>query len=85
MDRLVIEPVVQYGFLGFCGVLLCVVIWLIKILLGVLKDNQSIVAANTESNRALIDMVCDLLELSRSAHDKLISRPCIARHGQPED
>jgi hypothetical protein len=79
MERVVIEPIVQYGFLGFCGVLLGVVIWLIKILLGVLKDNQSIVAANTDSNKALIDMVRDLLLLSRSVHDKLISRPCIAK------
>jgi len=73
-----IRPIVQYGFLGFSGVLLGVVIWLIKRLLAVLEANNRIIAANTEAIRDLTTMTRDLLKINRSLHDKIISRPCIA-------
>ncbi len=79
VDNWMIEPVVQYGFLGFSVVLLGVVIWLIRKLLEVLEANNRIIAANTEAIRDLTNMTSDLLKLHRSLHDKIISRPCIAR------
>ncbi|HPD28573.1 MAG TPA: hypothetical protein PLL20_01155 [Phycisphaerae bacterium] len=79
MENWMIQPVVQYGFLGFSVVLLGVVIWLIRKLLEVLEANNRIIAANTEAIRELTNMTCDLLKLHRSLHDKIISRPCIAR------
>ena len=78
MDNLIIQPVIQYGFLGFSAVLLCIVIWLIRRLLDVLSASNQIIAANTEAICDLRDMTADLLKLNRSVHDKLISRPCIA-------
>ena len=78
MSELVTQPIIQYGFLGFSGVLLGVVIWLIKRLLAVLEANSRVIAANTEAINDLSRMTRDLLELNRSLHDKLISRPCIA-------
>lgn len=79
MDKLILEPVIQYGFLGFSMVLLALVIWLIKQLLCVIRQNNAIIAANTEAIRDLANMTSDLLRLNRSLHDKIISRPCIAR------
>ena len=79
MENLVAQPIVQYGFLGFSAVLLGVVIWLIKRLLSVLDATNRIIAANTEAIRDLRQMTADLLRLNRSLHDKIISRPCIAR------
>ena len=79
MEDWMIQPVVQYGFLGFSVVLLGVVIWLIRKLLDVLEANNQIIAANTEAIRELTSTTCDLLKLNRSLHDKIISRPCIAR------
>ena len=79
MNDLVTQPIVQYGFLGFSAVLLGLVIWLIKRLLGVLEANSCIIAGNTEAIRDLTSMTADLLKLNRSLHDKLISRPCIAK------
>ena len=78
MNDWMIQPVIQYGFLGFSAVLLGVVIWLIKKLLGVLEANNRIIAANTEAIRDLSTMTRDLLKINRSLHDKVISRPCIA-------
>ena len=88
MDDLITQPIVQYGFLGFSAVLLGVVIWLIRRLLAVLEATGRIIAANTEAIRDLMSMTGDLLKISRSLHDKIISRPCIAlreggdSHGQ---
>ena len=79
MNEWMVQPVVQYGFLGFSVVLLAVVIWLIRKLLDVLEANNRIIAANTEAIRDLTSMTADLLKLNRSLHDKIISRPCIAR------
>ncbi|MCE5280333.1 MAG: hypothetical protein ABFD92_07825 [Planctomycetaceae bacterium] len=79
MNDFITQPIVQYGFLGFSAVLLGLVIWLIQKLLGVLEANNSIITANTEAVRDLAAMTADLLKLNRSLHDKIISRPCIAR------
>jgi len=82
MENWMLQPVVQYGFLGFSVVLLGVVIWLIRKLLEVLEANNRVISANTEAIRELTTMTVDLLKLHRSLHDKLISRPCIAREEQ---
>jgi len=79
MNELVTQPIVQYGFLGFSAVLLGVVIWLIRKLLDVLAANNRIITANTEAIRDLTATTSDLLNLNRSLHDKIISRPCIAQ------
>ena len=78
MTNWMLQPLVQYGFLGFSGVLLGIVVWLIRKLLGVLDANNRIIAANTEAIRDLSQMTHDLLKINRSLHDKVISRPCIA-------
>ena len=79
MSEWMIEPIVRYGFVGFSAVLLGVVIWLIRKLLDVLEANNRIIAANTEAIKDLTSTTCELLKLNRSLHDKIISRPCIAR------
>jgi hypothetical protein len=79
MENWMLQPIVQYGFLGFSGVLLGVVIWLITRLLSVLEASNQVVIANTAAIQQLIEMTSDLLKLNRSLHDKIISRPCIAR------
>ena len=82
MNEWIIQPLTQYGFAGFAAVLLALVIWLIKKLLGVLERNSEVIAQNTEAIRDLTSMTHDLLKLNRSLHDKIISRPCIAKEEQ---
>ncbi len=79
MDNLILQPVIQYGFLGFSAVLLGVVIWLIRRLLCVIAASTRIIAANTEAINDLAGMTRDLLALNRSILNKLLARPCIAR------
>ena len=70
---------IQYGFAGFSVLLLCVVVWLINQLLGVLKENsrviQEITLAITSLNDATSDVQRELLELRRQ---------CIATQCQRE-
>jgi len=74
-----VQPVVQYGFLGFSAVLIGIIVWLINQLLKLLGQTNQIIAANTDAICDLTAMTSDLLKLTRSLHDKIISRPCIAR------
>ena len=76
---IILSPVINYGFLGFSVVLLAVVIWLIRRLLAVIEANNTIIAENTAATRMLTTTVSELMILNRSLHDKIISRPCIAR------
>ena len=76
--ELFLQPVVQYGFLGFSVVLLGIVIWLMKRLLAVLEATNQIIAANTEAIKEVTTLTSDLLALNRQLHDKIILRPCIA-------
>lgn len=78
MDDFLVQPVVQYGFLGFSAVLLGIVVWLIKCLLGVLDATNKIIAANTEAIREVRGTAQDLLQLNRAVYEKLLTRPCIA-------
>jgi len=78
MESLILEPVVQYGFLGFSAVLLAIVVWLVQKLLGVLDKTNKVIAANTEAVHTLRDLTRDLIQTNRSLYDKVITRPCIA-------
>ena len=84
MHELVLQPIVRFGFVGFSAVLLGVVVWLTKGLLAAIERNTEVIARNTEVIRQLSSMTKDLLALSRSLHDKVISRPCIARDKHPD-
>ena len=82
MHELLLEPEIQFGFIGFSALLLGVVVWQFNQLLIVLKANNRIIAANTAAINEQAMALCDLLKLDRSIHDKLISRPCIAKGEQ---
>jgi len=82
---ILLDPVLQGGFMGFSVILLGVVVWLIKRLLAVIAQNNAVIAENTAAMRMLTATVSDLMLLSRSLHDKIISRPCIAKHRKRED
>ena len=79
MEKLIVQPIVQYGFLGMSAVLLSIIVWLISKLLGVLKDTARVITANTEAVRELTHMTRDLLRINRALYEKIITRPCIAR------
>jgi len=71
----VLQPIFQYGFAGFSGVLLAIIVWLTKRLLGLLADNNRIITEHTAITR-------ESLKILRDLKSKIITRPCIAKHEQ---
>lgn len=73
-----LTPVIQMGFAAFSAILLGVIIWLIKALLGILSKTNEIIAANTEAIKSVNETTETELTLMRDLYNKVISRPCIA-------
>ena len=81
-----LSPVIQYGFAGFAAVLLAIVVWLISMLiksngrvLEAMQSNTVVIAKNNE----IINKQAATLDKVETAvwtlHNKIISRPCIAK------
>ncbi len=49
MTDIISSPVIQYGFAGFCVLLLSFIFWLTKQLLEVIRKNNSILAKLIET------------------------------------
>jgi len=72
-----LEIITEYGWQGFCGVLICIIVWLMRQLLCVLKENSQIIAANTQAIRESHRVAIDSMNLLRGINDKLLQRPCL--------
>ncbi len=81
MDKqsLLMDPILQYGFAGMCAVLLVIIVWLIWNLMKLLEKTNQVINANTQAICQVDKHSVEALKLLRETHDKLISRPCIAR------
>jgi len=79
VNDILLQPLAQFGFAGFSAVLLGMVIWLTRRLLEALDRNSNVIAQNTAALQTLTSTVTELMALNRAIHDKIISRPCIAR------
>jgi len=80
MTEIITEPIIQCGFAGFAAVLLAIIVWLVRRFIAVLEINSTVIAANTNAIMKLTALTGNLMMLTRSLHDKIISRPCIAKH-----
>lgn len=84
------SPIIQYGFAGFCVVLLGLLVWIVRIGAKMGHEVTEVVANNT----ATIDKVNatverhetnafqrakDTLDAVHDMREKLISRPCLAK------
>lgn len=84
-----LSPLIQMGFAGFSAVLLAIIVWLMRNIFkanernqNLLVQTQEVIQANTDAIRELAELSRDTLKLSRSVHDQLLMRPCIA-HREP--
>jgi len=80
-ETTVMQPVMQFGFAGLSAVLLVILVWLIRELLGVLKENNRVIATNTAAITAVDARAKDTLGVTIELKDELYRRPCIARFG----
>lgn len=77
------NPVIQWGFAGFCLILTGIIIWLIKQLLKVMGENNKVITKNTETIRdtntaitAVINQNNEQTVTIRQLREDLMSRPC---------
>ena len=75
--KLIFSPVIQYGFAGFCVILLGIIIWMIKRLLGVLEKNSEVISANTNAIQNTQRTMTETRDLTIEVKDILNQRPCI--------
>lgn len=78
-ENLFLTPIIQYGFAGFSAVLLVIIVWLIRRLLDVLRENNKIIAANTTAISEVRKLTEEELKLLRILNDRLLVRPCMAK------
>jgi cell division protein FtsB len=71
------SPVIQGGFAVFALILLAVVVWLVKQLLRVLRDNNAVIAGNTRAIESVATIAADTKQLMQQLRDELLQRPCL--------
>ena len=76
-------PYIQYGFAGFAFLLIFVIVWLIRRLLGVLDQSNRIIAGNTEAINRVHDTSEDLKTTMSAIRDQLFQRPCLLQEKRP--
>ena len=76
------SPLIQYGFAGFSLILLGVLIWLIRELLLVLKENNRVIAENTQAIKSVDKNTTNTFAIMVEIKDELLKRPCIAKFSQ---
>jgi len=78
METSIMSPIMQWGFAGFSGILLSILVWLIRELLKVLKENNRIIASNTEAINRVGGSADETFRVVDGLKNELYRRPCIA-------
>jgi len=71
------SPWIQLGFAGFAFALLGVVVWLVRQLLRVLRDNTTVICGNTSAIESVNTTADETRDLMRDVRDQLLARPCL--------
>jgi len=75
----VMNPVMQWGFAGLSVILLIILVWLIRELLAVLKENNRVISTNTQAIQTVDGHAKNTLDIAVELKNELLKRPCIAR------
>lgn len=81
----IMNPLIQWGFAGLCLILLGILVWLIRQLLEVLKENNRVIAMNTQAIQKVGVTAESTLEVAIELKNELLRRPCIAQFKVKKD
>lgn len=73
MEDLILAPITQYAFAGFCAVLLGIIVWLITQLLRVIDRNNQIISKLSETLTLNTTAVTSMHEESIRSHNSQMS------------
>ena len=76
-DVSVMTPYIQYGFAGFAFLLLAMLFWLVRRLLGLLKDNTTVITGNTATIASAADTMTEVKTLAIEIKDQQLKNPCM--------
>lgn len=74
-----LAPVLQWGFAGFCLLLLGVIVWLIRQLLQILRANNRVIERNTAAIIAVTKDTEETRDEVRALREELMRRTCMMR------
>ncbi|OHB56126.1 MAG: hypothetical protein A2Y07_01245 [Planctomycetes bacterium GWF2_50_10] len=77
MDESIMQPIIQYGFAGMCGILLGILVWLISKLLAILEKTNSVIAANTEAIKIVEGHTSETITLLKDLRDRILQLKCV--------
>ena len=72
-----LDPIVQHGFLGLCGLQLAVGVWLVRRLVDMAQTMTHAACQQAEAVRGLDRRLGDIAELLGDVRDRLLLRPCL--------
>ncbi|MCE5306371.1 MAG: hypothetical protein LLG20_01895 [Acidobacteriales bacterium] len=73
------ELLIQGGFAGMCAVLLGLLFWMIKTLIALIREHNTVLQAHTIVMSEIDKRSGELLQLNRQVHDRLLARPCLMK------
>jgi hypothetical protein len=81
---ILLNPIIQYGFAGFCAILLGMEVWHVKTLIRVITEHNqlvissnAVIAKNTETIAQVLQSVADMALEARRVFEVMLSRPCL--------
>lgn len=81
----IMNPVIQWGFAGLCLILLGILVWLIRELLSVLKENNRVIALNTQAIQKVDSNAEKTLDIAVEVKNEILKKPCIAQFKVKKD
>lgn len=75
----IMNPLIQWGFAGLCLILLGILVWLIRQLLEVLKENNRVISMNTDAIGKVGVTAENTLDITVELKNEMLRRPCIAQ------
>jgi hypothetical protein len=79
VDSPFLSPIVQYGFAGFCAVLLGIVVWLMNRVMQLIEQNNKVVSDNTAVMIKIHEQSDKTKEAVWEMREEFLRRPCIAK------
>jgi hypothetical protein len=77
VDAPIFAPYIQLGFAGFAFLLVFVIVWMIRRLLGILDKTNQTIAGNTAAINRVHDATASVNTMVADVRDQLLQRPCL--------
>jgi hypothetical protein len=75
----ILDPIIQYGFAGFCALLLGFLYWLIRRLLDLFERVTKVIGENSELVRTIDVHLMETREILFSMRDKFLTLKCVGK------